>query len=124
MSSADLRIRSAPNVISTLVSHKKNLLEVMAIPGLVGRSVYSGLASNPKHQTDASAGSRKIVWSGRPRAAVYSGIVSQRLRPARRPSDGTAASAESASVSAAPGRPVDSGRSCGEPPASAAPAGP
>jgi hypothetical protein len=79
MSSADLRICSAPNMVSTLASHKKNPLKVMAIPGpcLVGRSAGSGLASNPEHLTDsdASASSRKVAWSCRPRAAVYSSLV-------------------------------------------------
>ncbi len=65
------------------------------------------------HRTDASARSRKVAWSSRPRAAVYSGIVCRHLRPARSPTEGTVASAESASASAAPGLPVVPERSCG-----------
>jgi hypothetical protein len=51
------------------------------------------------HWTDASAYSRKVAWSSRPLAAVYSGIIRRRLRLARSLSEGTAASAESASAS-------------------------
>jgi hypothetical protein len=50
---------------------------------------------------DAWARSRTVAWSSCPRAAVYSGIVRQRFPPARSPSKGTAATAESASASAA-----------------------
>ncbi len=53
-----------------------------------------------------------VAWSSSPLAAVYSCIVRRRIRPALSLSEGTVASAMSASASAAPGRPVVPGRSC------------
>ena len=85
------------------------------------------LAQNPEHRTDSSARSQKVAWSCRPLAAVYSGIAIRQFRPARSSLKGTAAQAESTAASAAPGRPVVPGRSCGaggSAAASAAPGGP
>jgi hypothetical protein len=54
ISSADLRICSAPNVISTLASHKKHQLKVIGYTRRVPcRSPCSSLASNPEHRTTA-----------------------------------------------------------------------
>ncbi len=37
------------------------------------------VAHNPEHLTDSSARSRKVAWSCRPLAAVYSGIAIRRI---------------------------------------------
>ena len=72
-------------------------------PSPVGRLACRSLAQNPEHRTDALARSRKVAWSSRPLAAVYSGIALRRIRPARSSSEGTAAPGESTAASAALG---------------------
>ncbi len=53
----------------------------LSCPSPVGRLACSSLAQNFEHRTYASACSRKVAWSCRPLAAVYTFIALQQIRP-------------------------------------------
>jgi hypothetical protein len=87
------------------VTYKKESAKGHWLPGPcpVSQLACSGLAQNPELLIDGSARSRKVAWSSRPLAAVYSGRVHQRIRLASSLSQGTSAAV------------VDSGVRCSRP---------